>query len=131
MVLVDANILIDVLRPDPAWVGWSEAQLDAAVLGVGACINMMVYTELFPLYDDLPTLDAALPPQLQKVAIPFVAAEPIARAFARYKATGGTRTSPLADFFIGGHAEAAGMTVLTRDPRRFRRYFPGVPLITP
>lgn len=39
--------------------------------------------------------------------------------------------SILADFLIGGHAPAAGATILTRDPRFYRAYFPSVPLITP
>jgi predicted nucleic acid-binding protein len=37
----------------------------------------------------------------------------------------------LADFFIGGHAQVAEATILTRDPRFYRTYFPSVPLITP
>jgi len=53
------------------------------------------------------------------------------RSFATYRASGGPRTSLLADFFIGAHAEAAGLSILTRDPRRYRTYFPNVPLITP
>jgi predicted nucleic acid-binding protein len=44
---------------------------------------------------------------------------------------GGPRTTLLADFFIGAHAEAAGLPILTRDPRRYRTYFPSVALITP
>ncbi|WP_239018812.1 type II toxin-antitoxin system VapC family toxin [Sphingobium terrigena] len=39
--------------------------------------------------------------------------------------------SILADFLIGGHAQALGATILTRDPRFYRSYFSGVPLITP
>jgi predicted nucleic acid-binding protein len=53
------------------------------------------------------------------------------RAYAAYRTSRGPRTSLLADFLIGGHAEAAGIPILTRDPRRYRTYFPGVPLITP
>ena len=36
-----------------------------------------------------------------------------------------------ADFFIGAHAAVLGVPLLTRDVRRFRRYFPGVLLVTP
>ena len=37
----------------------------------------------------------------------------------------------LPDFFIGAHAVVAGMSLLTRDTRRYRSYFPTVVLITP
>jgi predicted nucleic acid-binding protein len=54
-----------------------------------------------------------------------------ARAYQQYRKTGGTRTSPLPDFYIGAHAEAAGYSLLTRDVPRYRTYFPTVPLIVP
>jgi predicted nucleic acid-binding protein len=37
----------------------------------------------------------------------------------------------LPDFFIRAHAVAAGLSLLTRDPRRYRSYFPTLELITP
>ncbi|HRO58698.1 MAG TPA: hypothetical protein PK177_05945 [Burkholderiaceae bacterium] len=40
-------------------------------------------------------------------------------------------TNVLADFFIGAHAAVLGSGILTRDPRRYRSYFPRVPLVTP
>ncbi|MGC4004403.1 MAG: hypothetical protein QM811_15315 [Pirellulales bacterium] len=43
----------------------------------------------------------------------------------------GAKLSPLPDFFIGAHAEVEGFTLVTRDPARYRTYFPGVPLIVP
>lgn len=33
------------------------------------------------------------------------------------------RRSPLPDFFIGAHADAAGLILLTRDAARYRTYF--------
>ena len=42
-----------------------------------------------------------------------------------------TRAAPLPDFFIGAHAEAEGLTHLTRDAARYRTYFPQVSLIAP
>jgi len=52
-------------------------------------------------------------------------------AYQAYRLNKGTRDSLLPDFLIGGHAEASGHTILTRDPRRYRNYFPKVPLIIP
>ena len=37
----------------------------------------------------------------------------------------------LPDFFVGAHAAVSGHTLLTRDGRRYRHYFPTVGLITP
>jgi hypothetical protein len=37
----------------------------------------------------------------------------------------------LADFFIGAQAAVLGCTVLTRDAKRYRSYFPSVPLLVP
>jgi hypothetical protein len=37
----------------------------------------------------------------------------------------------LADFFIGAHAIIVDAPLITRDPRRYRAYFPGIELITP
>jgi len=37
----------------------------------------------------------------------------------------------LPDFFIGAHASIAGLKLLTRDAKRYRRYFPKLQLIAP
>jgi predicted nucleic acid-binding protein len=49
----------------------------------------------------------------------------------RRKASLEDAKSIIADFLIGGHAQMLGATILTRDPRFYRSYFPSVPLITP
>jgi predicted nucleic acid-binding protein len=41
------------------------------------------------------------------------------------------RRSPLPDFYIGAHALTGGMTLLTRDARRYRSYFPALRVIAP
>jgi predicted nucleic acid-binding protein len=53
------------------------------------------------------------------------------KAYLQYRAAGGMRTGVLADFFIGAHAAVEELPLLTRDSRRYRRYFPTVVLITP
>jgi hypothetical protein len=58
---------------------------------------------------------------------PFLAG----KAFLTYRRRGGVRRSPLPDFFIGAHAAIEGYQLLTRDPARYRSYFPTLPLITP
>lgn len=37
----------------------------------------------------------------------------------------------LPNFYIGAHAAVSGLTILTRDVRRFRSYFPTVEFINP
>jgi predicted nucleic acid-binding protein len=53
------------------------------------------------------------------------------KAFSQYRRRGGTKTSPLPDFFIGAQASVLNVPLLTRDPTRYRTYFPKVELITP
>jgi len=63
--------------------------------------------------------------------LPYAAGWIAAQAFVTYRRAGGTKTSPLPDFYIGAHAAAEGLTLATRDAARYRTYFPSVPLITP
>jgi predicted nucleic acid-binding protein len=63
--------------------------------------------------------------------LPWPAAFLAGRAFIDYRRRGGLKRSPLPDFYIGAHAAVAGLRLLTRDPDRFRSYFPTVELITP
>jgi len=66
-----------------------------------------------------------------RLSIPWEAAFLAGKAFARYKRQGGTRRSPLPDLFIGAHAAVTGMTLLTRDPQRYRAYFPTLKIVAP
>jgi predicted nucleic acid-binding protein len=49
----------------------------------------------------------------------------------KYRRRGGQRRSPLPDFYIGAHAAVAGLTLLTRDARRYRTYFPKLRILAP
>jgi predicted nucleic acid-binding protein len=63
--------------------------------------------------------------------LPYDAGFLAGKAFLSYRQRGGTRSSSAPDFFIGAHAAIAGYMLLTRDPARYRTYFPTLKLISP
>lgn len=131
MVLVDANALLDILTADPVWSAWSHGAM-AEAAAEGLAINPIIYSELAPAFREERELAATLADwPLQRLPLPYEAAWPAAQAFALYRGRGGMRTSPLPDFYIGAHAQVDGLTLLTRDPARYRTYFPKVALICP
>jgi predicted nucleic acid-binding protein len=132
-VLADANVLIDLLTGDPTHMDWSLEQINIARENGGARVNPIVCAEIAPLFDfDWRRLGRWLrPPLYVRDPLPFEASVLAARAYQKYRQLGGTRTSPLPDFYIGAHAEAAGYSLLTRDIARYRTYFPNVHLIVP
>lgn len=133
MVLVDTNVLLDIATQDAKWFDWSMAQLVPLINFREAAINPVIYAELAPLYRNARELDLNLipPGNFRRLQLPYSAGFPASRAFQAYRKAGGQRTSPLPDFFIGAHAEAENLVLLTRDPTRYRTYFPKVKLICP
>ncbi|HXT78885.1 MAG TPA: type II toxin-antitoxin system VapC family toxin [Acetobacteraceae bacterium] len=130
--LVDTNVLLDVVTNDPAWADWSIRQLDAAAINGALAINDLVYAELSVRITTIEALEAMLSEAAITLAeTPRAALFLAGKAFQRYRAAGGARSSILPDFFIGAHAAVAGLTLLTRDARRYRSYFPTVALIAP
>jgi predicted nucleic acid-binding protein len=131
-VLVDSNVLLDVATDDPRWLAWSSEALRRLGEKSPLIINPIIFAEVSADYDTLEELDRILPPLVfRREPIPYEAAFLAAKAFVKYRRRGGTRTSPLPDFFIGAHAAVAGYRLLTRDPTRYRSYFPTVELIAP
>ena len=130
--LVDTNVVFDFLSQDADWSDWSAAMLaDAAERGA-IVINPIVFAELSVRYDRIEDLDAALPSEyFVRAPVPWDAAFLAAKCFARYRRRGGRAAAPLPDFFIGAHAAVAGLSLLTRDARRYRTYFPKLTLIAP
>ena len=132
MVLVDANVLIDVFTDDPQWRAWSEDRLLAAASEEELAINPLIYAELASAYRTVTALERALHKlDLIRLPLPFDAAFLAGQAFLAYRRSGGAKRSPLPDFYIGAHAQIAGLRLLTRDASRYRTYFPKVTLISP
>lgn len=77
-------------------------------------------------------LDDILPADsFRRDPLPWEAAFLAGKCFLAYRRRGGTCRSPLPDFYIGAHAAVAGLPLLTRDPRRYRTYFPNLQILSP
>jgi len=131
-VLVDTNVLVDVLGNDPEWADWSVAQLRSQAQIHRLVINPIIYAELSLTFSTVEALDDLLAAmQIPVQEIPKPALFLAGKAFVQYRRQGGTKSNVLADFLIGAHAAVAGLSVLTRDVRRYASYFPTVRLIAP
>ena len=132
LILVDTNILLDVATRDPEWATWSLGAIETASAEGPLYINAIVYAELSARYSEQGDLDEFVARAgVDLVDIPRRAAFLAARAFSQYRASGGTKTGVLSDFFIGAHASALNIPILTRDVRRYRTYFPELRLVAP
>jgi predicted nucleic acid-binding protein len=130
--LVDSNVLLDVFTEDPTWVEWSSTALAVAAEAGPLFINPIVYGEVSVRFSRIEDLDDALSPDdFRRAPLPWTAAFLAGKAFLAYRRNRGTASTPLADFFIGAHAAVEDFELLTRDPTRFRTYFPTVRLRAP
>lgn len=131
-VLVDSNVLLDIATADPEWSAWSSATLERTADESVLIINPLVYAEVSVGFATMEALDEALPPTLyRREDLPYEAAFLAGKCFVRYRRGGGSKASPLPDFYIGAHAAVAGYRLLTRDAARYRSYFPTLNLIAP
>jgi predicted nucleic acid-binding protein len=130
--VVDSNVLLDVITRDPRWAVWSERALVSCADEGALLINPIVYAEVSVRFSRIEELDAKLPPEdFVRAPLPWAAAFLAGKCFRDYRRRGGTRRSPLPDFFIGAHAAVAGLPLLTRDPARYRSYFPKLDIQAP
>ncbi|HTZ70611.1 MAG TPA: type II toxin-antitoxin system VapC family toxin [Acetobacteraceae bacterium] len=131
-VLVDANVILDIMTEDTQWFGWSAEAIGRAADRYRLVINPIIYAEVSIRYSRIEELDATLArTTFDREPLPYEAAFLAGKSFLTYRQRGGTRRSPLPDFFIGAHAAVAGYQLLTRDAARFRTYYPKLSLIAP
>jgi predicted nucleic acid-binding protein len=131
-VLIDSNVLLDVFAGDPVRGAWSTETLAQTAEREVLVINALIYSEVSARFETVEALDNALPVEtFRREPLPYEAAFLAGRAFLHYRRSGGTRRSPLTDFYIGAHAAVAGYRLMTRDARRYRTYFPSLELIAP
>src|SRR5688572_28527608 len=126
-ILVDSNVLLDVFTEDKEWFEWSAGKLEEHAERDILVINPVIYAEVSCHFSKIEELDGALPSEeFQLEALPWEAAFLAGRCFVDYRRRGGTRSSPMPDFYTGAHAAINKLAVLTRDSRRYRNYFPGL-----
>jgi predicted nucleic acid-binding protein len=132
ITLVDSNVTLDLVTDDPKWGGWSAEALARAADESRLAINPLIFAEVSIRFAAIEELEQLLPSKdFDRLEMPYEAAFLAGKAFLSYKRRGGNRSAPLADFYIGAHAAVGGLRLLTRDPRRYRTYFPTVDLIAP
>jgi predicted nucleic acid-binding protein len=131
-ILVDTNIFIDIFGPETNVLEWSLQQLSALKSTSSFVLSPVVWAELAPMRSsetELTMLVSRL--DLVRETLPFSAAYRAGLAHAHYRKNGGTRERTLPDFLIGAHAAVRGHRLLTRDPGRYRAYFPDLSIVSP
>jgi len=130
--LIDSNVLIDLIDDESEWRGWSDAMLQMCRDNGPVVINPIIYAEVSSGFNSVDLIEEIFPAaMLHCESLPWGAAFLAGQAFRAYRRRGGERRSPLPDFYIGAHAAVAGHTLLTRDARRYRHYFPTLRIISP
>lgn len=130
-VLVDSSALLDVLTEDAEWFEWSSRALARCAESGPLVINPIVYAEVSIRFTRIEDLDAALGSDFERRPLPWPAAFLAGKAFAAYRRRGGSKHAPLPDFYIGAHAAVERLTLLTRDPARYRTYYPSLTIVAP
>jgi hypothetical protein len=121
-----------VVTEDDDWLDWSADALERCAESRILVINTLIFAEVSVGFERIEELDDSLPTShFRREPLPWEVAFLAGKVFLRYRRSGGVRRSPLPDFYIGAHAAVRGYTLLTRDPRRYRTYFPKLELIAP
>ena len=131
-ILVDSNVILDIATEDKNWFSWSSETLAFYIDHQRLVINPIIYAEVSIGFERVEDLEEILPASFyRRDHLPWEAAYLAGKCFLKYRKMGGEKRSPLPDFYIGSHAAVTGMALLTRDPTRYRTYFPKLKLIAP
>jgi predicted nucleic acid-binding protein len=128
--LVDTNVLIDVIAQDPTWRSRSESALRTAAEHSTLVINPIIFAEVSLKFERFEAADAALV-DFAREPLPYEAGFLAGKAFLAYRKRGGSKRSPMPDFYVGAHAVVGRMELLTRDVGRYRTYFPRLKIVSP
>jgi predicted nucleic acid-binding protein len=128
--LVDTNVLIDIITQDKAWSSWAETALRKAAEHSTLAINPIIFAEVSMKFARIEDADAALVDFVHE-PLPYEAGFLAGKAFLAYRRKGGSKRSPMPDFYVGAHAVIGRMDLLTRDAARYRTYFPRLKIVAP
>ena len=131
--LVDSNVIFDFLSEDEKWFDWSASMLEKAANEGGVAINPVIYAEVSVNFDRIEAVELVLRKDyFVRASIPWEAAFLAAKTFAIHKRQGRRDGGPASrNLIVGAHAAVTGMSLLTRDPKRYRTYFPKLKLVSP
>jgi len=93
-------------------------------------INPIIFAEVSLKFTRIEDADAALA-DFAREPLPYEAGFLAGKAFLAHRRRGGTRRSPIPDFYVGAHAVVGRMELVTRDAARYRTYFPGLKIVAP
>jgi predicted nucleic acid-binding protein len=93
-------------------------------------INPIIYAEIAAGFETIASRDRTMA-EFRRLTLPYEAGCVAGGAFVDYRRRGGARTSFMPNFYIGAHAAVSGLRLLTRDRKRYARYFPRVAMISP
>jgi len=131
-ILVDSCVLLDIVTEDPTWYDWSADILKKYADKSHLYINPIIYSEVSVGFQTIEEVEDALPSGIfRRNPLPWEAAFLAGKSFLRYRKLGGQSLLPLPDFFIGAHALIEGFTLLTRDTKRFKHYYPSLKMLSP
>jgi predicted nucleic acid-binding protein len=131
-MMVDSNVIIDIITRDKKWYSWSAEMVAKYCEKYKLFINPVIFGEVSVNFSKIEDLKEVLPEDyFEYLPIPPEAAFLAAKVFFQYRRNRGNKRSTLPDFFIGAHAAVLNMPLLTRDPARYKTYFPRVKLILP
>src|SRR5687768_4736172 len=117
MIMIDSNVLLDIASVNSKWYSWSSEAVETAGNSNVLVINPIIYAEASVRYASPDAFDTAFPEQFfRREPLPYAAAFIAGKAHVSYRNKGGSRITPLPDFFIGAHAAVSGYRIITRDP---------------
>jgi predicted nucleic acid-binding protein len=137
MTLFDSSVIIDARDKSSPWHEWAVDQIKHFGSTEGAGVNVVVLAEVSVRVENPEAVVEMLRSWgVDLLPLPVSAAAPAAKAYGRHlarreKTQAAIPKIPQPDFFIGAHAEAEGLKLVTRDPDRVKTYFPAVKLIVP